>query len=499
MPLRPAPLPWTVWDFAPLVRPAWWAALALLLINDNLLKGGAVAPAWLTGKLSDFTFLIVAPVLLATLLPRAVPWRREAALAAVALVYTAADLSPVVSDAIVATAGRIGLRWQLWPDATDLIALLVLPLTWQLMRSRAPALALRTRSRPLLESAGVVVGAFACLATTGTPSVPQGAFLVNQTSQPREITATWLLRTMPCWTDLAEFATTLTTEDLDDPRRATLARGSIVSLYRPPAAGQPLAPQCPDLRGYGGNDGSCTGVLLQVGSELSVLARFPVRWYEDQEESRCKPQYSPKENPGPEAISLRERDGKVVLSVDPDSALRIVEVSLATIAARVPNRPGCRALLDEERRLRESAVACSSSSDCRRVLALPFPGRPLHDLRERLPVCPGHIRPAGALEAAVLPGRSGKSLELSRGSPPRVSKPTLRGSLPRHCASDLPGPLRRRHRHRVRLLPRLRLRRREGELVHLPQRAAHLRPPAADGRMSHTLRATRRPISVRAG
>ncbi|HEX7507234.1 MAG TPA: hypothetical protein VF550_10715 [Polyangia bacterium] len=41
-------------DFAPLSHPLWWASLALLLLNDNLLKGRAVVPAWLTGKLSDF-------------------------------------------------------------------------------------------------------------------------------------------------------------------------------------------------------------------------------------------------------------------------------------------------------------------------------------------------------------------------------------------------------------------------------------------------------------
>jgi hypothetical protein len=48
----------------------WWAALALLIINDNLLKGHGVVPGWLTGKLSDFAFLVVAPVVFAALLPR---------------------------------------------------------------------------------------------------------------------------------------------------------------------------------------------------------------------------------------------------------------------------------------------------------------------------------------------------------------------------------------------------------------------------------------------
>jgi hypothetical protein len=40
--------------YDPLRQPLWWGALALLLVNDNLLKGSGLAPAWLTGKLSDF-------------------------------------------------------------------------------------------------------------------------------------------------------------------------------------------------------------------------------------------------------------------------------------------------------------------------------------------------------------------------------------------------------------------------------------------------------------
>ena len=37
-------------------------------------------------------------------------------------------------------------------------------------------------------------GAFACLATSAPPSYAHAPFVVNQTAQPREITATWLLK-----------------------------------------------------------------------------------------------------------------------------------------------------------------------------------------------------------------------------------------------------------------------------------------------------------------
>ena len=69
-------------DLSPLRRPGFWAALALLVLNDHLAKGAGVLSGWLTGKLSDFAFLIVAPLSPARCGPRAglaaapPPWRR---------------------------------------------------------------------------------------------------------------------------------------------------------------------------------------------------------------------------------------------------------------------------------------------------------------------------------------------------------------------------------------------------------------------------------------
>ena len=44
-----------------LLHPVFWAALTILVLNDHLLKGAGLVPALLTGKLSDFAGLIVAP------------------------------------------------------------------------------------------------------------------------------------------------------------------------------------------------------------------------------------------------------------------------------------------------------------------------------------------------------------------------------------------------------------------------------------------------------
>src|SRR4051812_14533255 len=73
MPRRPARR--ARFDVSAVGHPLWWGSLAVLVANDHLLKGRGVVPSWLTGKLSDFAFLIVAPVLAAALLPRALRGR----------------------------------------------------------------------------------------------------------------------------------------------------------------------------------------------------------------------------------------------------------------------------------------------------------------------------------------------------------------------------------------------------------------------------------------
>lgn len=42
---------------------AWWVALSVLALNDHVLKGSGLLPGVVTGKLSDFAGLIVAPIL----------------------------------------------------------------------------------------------------------------------------------------------------------------------------------------------------------------------------------------------------------------------------------------------------------------------------------------------------------------------------------------------------------------------------------------------------
>src|SRR5262245_66476670 len=47
-----------------MLHPAPLAAVLLLAVNDHLLKGWGLLPAWLTGKLSDFAGVFFFPLLL---------------------------------------------------------------------------------------------------------------------------------------------------------------------------------------------------------------------------------------------------------------------------------------------------------------------------------------------------------------------------------------------------------------------------------------------------
>ncbi len=147
--------------------PAWWIALAVLLLNDHLLKG--VGPGWLTGKLSDFAGVIVAPALLATLLGTRSRRVMAGCVALVALAFTAINLLPAASRACEWLMALAGIPWRLWPDPTDLLALSMLPASWAVMQdAREP--------KRWLEYAGMLLGSVACVATSlATPPRPLSA------------------------------------------------------------------------------------------------------------------------------------------------------------------------------------------------------------------------------------------------------------------------------------------------------------------------------------
>lgn len=112
-----------------LLHPLFWAALALLLVNDHVLKGADVLHPLFTGKLSDFAGLVVAPMVLAVL-ARAQTMRSVwACHIAVGLGFAAINLSGDAARAVEALTAILGIGWRVWVDPTDLVALPALGLS----------------------------------------------------------------------------------------------------------------------------------------------------------------------------------------------------------------------------------------------------------------------------------------------------------------------------------------------------------------------------------
>src|SRR5688500_18032602 len=92
-----------------LANPAFLAALAVLLINDHVLKGAGLLPGWVTGKLSDLAGLIVAPVLAAVVLRARSPRARVLAFALVAIPFALTKMSDLGARAMESVVGSLGI------------------------------------------------------------------------------------------------------------------------------------------------------------------------------------------------------------------------------------------------------------------------------------------------------------------------------------------------------------------------------------------------------
>lgn len=172
-------------------HPGYWAALALLLLNDHVLKGAGFpfAPAWLTGKLSDFAGLLVAPPLVALVMAVCSPRRGAirppfAAPLLVGMGFAAMKLEPSAAQAVEAALGVLGFPSRIWVDPTDLVALAVLPIASMLCR---PAVLEASRLRVPVRVPVIAIAAFACIATAGSDdeggSASEIPELVNETGE----------------------------------------------------------------------------------------------------------------------------------------------------------------------------------------------------------------------------------------------------------------------------------------------------------------------------
>jgi hypothetical protein len=150
----------------------WVAALLVLVVNDHVLKGSGLLPGVVTGKLSDFVGLLVAPVLMATLIRARSTRALFACHVAVGLVFAGIQLSVPFADLWSAAMGLLGHPWTITSDPTDLIAL---PMLWVSWRVLVPAMtrelgSLRTELRQLAVGALSMAGLWSSVATSDIES-----------------------------------------------------------------------------------------------------------------------------------------------------------------------------------------------------------------------------------------------------------------------------------------------------------------------------------------
>lgn len=183
--------------------PVFFLALAVLVVNDHALKGAGVLPGWLTGKLSDFAWLVVAPVALATLL--GVRRRLTAALVVggISALFVATELSQALADEVAALATALGQPTRLWADPTDLLALSVLPLTWHLLRGPAAVERPWPAARAAFERVALGAAIFASVATSPPPppaptTWATSAYVANTTADPIAVRVRFAAADLDC-------------------------------------------------------------------------------------------------------------------------------------------------------------------------------------------------------------------------------------------------------------------------------------------------------------
>lgn len=146
-----------------LYHPLWLVSLGLLVVNDHFLKGSGILPAVLTGKLSDFAGLFVAPALLAVLLRLSSRQSFVLAHLATGLVFAGIKVSPHFARLFESIAGLGPFAWHITVDPTDLIALPALFVSYRVF---VEAMSRPVPERPHVQRGLIMAGSVACMATS---------------------------------------------------------------------------------------------------------------------------------------------------------------------------------------------------------------------------------------------------------------------------------------------------------------------------------------------
>lgn len=148
-------------------------SLAILALNDHVLKG--IYHNWLTGKISDFAGLIVLPLFIAFLIPRLSRWSCH--IAAACFIFWKSEFS---TDFIELLNQNGLFTFSRVVDYTDLMALLILPLSWRLIHQKST-----DKPRSSFGLSFIAVSTFLVLTATTLPKPstlePSGTILIDQT------------------------------------------------------------------------------------------------------------------------------------------------------------------------------------------------------------------------------------------------------------------------------------------------------------------------------
>lgn len=146
-----------------------------MIFNDHFLKGYGLLPGWLTGILSDISFLFFGPILMAYLFRARNYFTLLGAYAFIGIFYTALNISPAFSDFMARSVHLVlGLKKVLWPDLADLLALPVLGLSWFFVsisgesHKRIEKSISKTRKKTI-EYLIIVAASTTCIATSPPP------------------------------------------------------------------------------------------------------------------------------------------------------------------------------------------------------------------------------------------------------------------------------------------------------------------------------------------
>lgn len=255
-------------------HPFVWLALGVLLLNDHVLKGSGLLPGAITGKLSDFAWLLVAPVFAASLLRLRTVEARAALLTAFVGLFVVTELSQGIADGIAALATELGLPSRLWADPTDLIALSVLPLTWHVMTHVATESAGSSTARRGMNAAlgrmAMGLGIFASVATTNPPRNPTwttGGYVVNRSGAPIDVRVRWTSAQIDCETlATADLTRAVSGVIFDEAITYRLLENETVPLER----ADPAAPSAPPIL-----TGQCQLALVAVDGASDLIVFVP--------------------------------------------------------------------------------------------------------------------------------------------------------------------------------------------------------------------------------